>query len=208
MNNILTKRDVAIVFPAAFSGGNRLELPIVDSIKIKHAVAIGKIFGLTRNVMQPWHAELVEITITGSSYIGAFQNIINKKTNKEENLYAHQNYGEEGPVFNTWNDITNYFLQYQNDLADINYLYTNYPLTLYIANEPGQPYSGFIENIDGGENISKPFIIDYTINFIGISSSSYNKTSAQKTAEQDSAKQLQIRQTQLSSVQVLVVPQS
>jgi len=190
---ILTKRDVLITFPVQDINNPNLKytgirLPIVTSIRITHGIAIGKVFGLTRNVMQPWHAELVTIDLQGSSYIGAFQALINKKTGYREDLYTHQTYGERGTFSNTWNQIISIFLQYQDNLIDISHLYSNEPLRFEIQNDPGQPYNGFIESIDGSENVSKPFIIDYNIKFIGTSSASYNKKKAEKAAAEDTAK--------------------
>jgi hypothetical protein len=179
---ILNGRKVSIQFPNMIT---RLNLSIVSSIRITHGIAIGKVFGLTRNVMQPWHAELVSVDLQGSSYVGAFKEFINKKTGQSENPYSHQTYGEFGSIENTWKRIVELFLQYQNNLADINYLYTSTPLILSIENDPGQPYNGFIESIDGSESVSKPFIIDYTIKFIGTSSANFNKTSAERQAAED-----------------------
>jgi hypothetical protein len=181
---ILTKRDVSIRFNWQIP---LLRLPIVTSIKIKHSIAVGKVFGLTRNVTQPWHAELVSVDLSGSSYIGAFEQFINKKTLKSEDMYNHQTYGEKGTVQNTWKDMVNLFLQYQNDLSNVNSLFTSTPLTLYIENEPGSPYTGFIENVDGDENISKPFIIEYSIKFIGVASVYYSRTAGTQQAAIDQA---------------------
>ena len=196
---ILTKRDVLITFPVQDINNPNLKytgicLPIVTSIRITHGIAVGKVFGLTRNVMQPWHAELVTIDLQGSSYIGAF-----KEIGQSENLYTHQTYGERGTFSNTWNQIVSIFLQYQDNLIDISHLYSNEPLKFEIQNDPGQPYNGFIESIDGSENISKPFIIDYNIKFIGTSSASYNKKKAEKAAAEDTTKVLSFQQMTTSA---------
>jgi len=182
---ILTKRDVLITFPVQDINNPNLKytgicLPIVTSIRITHGIAVGKVFGLTRNVMQPWHAELVTIDLQGSSYIGAF-----KEIGQSENLYNHQNYGEFGSVKNDWNQIVSVFLQYQRNLINITIPFSSDFLEFFIIGDPGSPYNGYIESIDGSENISKPFIIDYNIKFVGIASATSNATLGKIKAEQD-----------------------
>jgi len=139
-----------------------LELKEVKSIKLSYSADITVEFGISVAFIQPWYIKPVEISITGSSYIGAYPYIANADA-----------------------DIDELYKIFKNNLMEITG--NRRLLLLEIVNNPNDTdrFFGYFSKLDFGEDVSKPYILDYDLTFIGASDMKHSNEEGKEGASQD-----------------------
>ena len=136
------------VVPSVFSNisGSKefLELKEVKSIKLSYSADIAVETGIAVAFIQPWYIKPVNISIQGSSYIGAYPYI------SKEDV-----------------DIELIYEKFYNTLAESKG--NKNQIMLEIVNNPKKTdrFRGYISSFDFNESVEKPFMLDYDITFLG-----------------------------------------
>jgi hypothetical protein len=104
--------------------------------------------GLFTSFMQPWHISIIDITIVGESYLGAYP-FFSRGDKDIENILGM-------------------FRQSHNDFI-LGKPGTKERVILSIANNPGETdeYIGYINSLEFSDKITTVFTLPYTLSFSG-----------------------------------------
>ena len=111
----------------------------------------GKEVGLATNFLQPWHASLVSVSVSGESYLGMYEGLSVAD-------YDVQN-------------LANIFMNSLREFTPNNGAQgTQERIVLELPNNPA-PFEAIVGYPDGSfrfkEDISKPYLLSYSFNFVG-----------------------------------------
>jgi len=193
MTKILPIAPIVSVTSTLYPKGiDYIELKSVESISFKFSADIAVEPGLRVAFIQPWYIKPVDITIRGNSYIGAFPFVSNPDNDIGDIFYRLDRGLKEIPTgsevaSNLYNDI----------IKSDDSIFLRMPIRLEITNNPNNTkrFRGFIKDFSFSENLSKAFLLDYTIEFVGkyeMDNSRQNgKNDAENTKIQENPSQVQ-----------------
>jgi len=132
----------------------------VSSISFDFTIGVGVDKGISRSFLQPWYMEPAKISLSGASYIGAFEDISNPDTDVED----------------TYNLILQHFAEIKGHKKK---------MTMDIANNPkyATKFNGYITAFNFAESKDNPYILKYSITFTGkpdINDAFFNGSNAAK----------------------------
>lgn len=135
-----------LIFP---SPANALTLSGVNKITFNFSADIAVEMGIGMAIIQPWYMKPAEISIVGHSYLGAFP-LVQRRDYDVENIY-------------------NNMLQSLNEFSSTTAPGNRNRFQLSIANNPANAdkFIGYIRKFDFSESVERPYLLDYTIDFVG-----------------------------------------
>lgn len=143
----------------------------VQKISVMNSTTVGQEPGLVTPFLQGWYNNPIKIEVEGKSYLGAFEKIL-------------PFFPETGDT--TRDDINNLFLD--NDQI----FKQNLSLEVEITIENEGVYEGLISDFNYNEDINEPFLINYTINFVGFRNTEKSKANGEKRSSFDLSAALNI----------------
>lgn len=141
-----------------------LELKGVTDIRFEFNSDVAVEAGLEIAFIQPWYIKPANISISGHSYIGAYQYL--SKTD---------------------NDIADFFQKYSALQDEKTLSTTAQRFKLEIINNPTNlsKYYGFITKLDFRESQDNPYMLFYNINFVGVLESNFAVSMALRRSDSD-----------------------
>jgi len=135
-----------------------VDLTEVSSIKEQVSGGVGQSKGVITAVLQMWYLSPVTITITGRSYMGAFNN---------DNTVGIDS---DADSLLTFRDAINSYFYQTGTASNMRFkLIYGAVSNLTSANRPAslQSFVGFIDDISIDESEDRPYMRDYSVRFIG-----------------------------------------
>ncbi len=119
-------------------------------IAIIHKTGVAEEEGLFSSFIQPWFVQNIDITISGSSYIGAFP-LLSSPDGDAKNLISS--------LYTTLNDFSG--------IAGPEGSKSRLVLTLRGNPDKAKSFIGYIKQLDLTEAVESAYLIDYTLSFVG-----------------------------------------
>lgn len=119
-------------------------------IMVSHKTGVAEEEGLFSSFIQPWFVQNIDITISGSSYLGAFPLLSAGDKDAQSLIKA---------LYTTLNDFS----------GIAGPIGTKSRLVLTIKGNPDKAKSfiGYIKQLDLSESVESAYLVDYTLSFVG-----------------------------------------
>lgn len=141
------------------------------SINVSHSAAVAQSSGLSTSFIQPWFIGNIPITIKGQSYLGAYTALSVPDRDVERVLRAFRR---------SLNDFS----------SNLGAPGTKERVLLDIKGNPkgARRFLGFITDLDWNEDTNNPYLLDYTISFLGRSVDSASLVKGKSNAQREKQK--------------------
>ncbi len=121
-----------------------------SKITISHKTGVAEEEGLYTSFIQPWFVQNVDITVTGTSYLGAFPLLSSGDKDAQSLIQA---------LYTTLNDFSG--------IAGPIGTRSRLVLTLKGNPDKARAFIGYIKQVDFSESVESAYLIDYTLTFVG-----------------------------------------